>query len=208
MRTCVFVSVLVAAVAGSTLSTLSGCASSEPQREDVREAAGTLRQSMKKAPAQIDATMNALYQATSGDNTNRASRYNAFKSQLVILEEDARFIRQDAQKARADAAKYFKQWASESVAADPSKSTQMTPVMEGRVSNYETALTYLDGGRDAYQALLTDLNDIKKALDANLNDANSAAVGKKVQAAKVHSVDLKNYIAVLSDRIDTTLAKK
>lgn len=208
MRTCAFVCVLAVAAAGSALITLPGCKSNEQERIDARSAAGTLRQAMKSAPAQIDTTMNALYQATSGDNTNRAARYNAFKSQSVILEEDAKFIRQDAQRARADAAKYFKQWAQESVAADPSKAVQMTPVMEGRINNYDTALTYLDGGRDSYQALVTDLNDIKKALDANLGDANSAAIEKKVNAAKLHSVDLKNYIAVLSERIDATLAKK
>jgi hypothetical protein len=208
MRTCVNVGVLALMAASVSVATLAGCASPDQSRMEVRDSAASLRKSLATAPAQVDTAMNALYQATSGDTSNRLERVRDFKAKLVTLREDARFIGNHSSRARADAAAYFKQWAAEAVAADPSKKVQMTPVMEGRVSNYETALSYLDGGRDSYKALVADLTEVEKALDANMADAASPAVSKHVHAAKLHSVDLKNYIAVLSDKIDSSLAKK
>ena len=208
MRKYATMSVLALAMASGTLATLSGCANDDQNRMEARDSAASLRKSLATAPAQVDTAMNSLFQATSGDNTNRLARVRDFKAKLVTLREDARYISNHATRARADAAKYFKEWAAEAIAADPSKSVQMTPVMEGRVANYETALSYLDGGRESYKALVADLTDIEKALDANINDANSAAVSRKVSEAKLHSVDLKNYIAVLSDKIEASLAKK
>jgi len=197
-----------ALLAGSTLFTLTACQSAEKQREEARDSAATLRSSLKSAPAQIDSTMNALFQATSGDNTNRAVKYDTFRRQFSSLQSDAATVRDHALRARADAAKYFRTWANEAAAADPAKRTSMKDAAEGRVANYDTALSYLDGGRDAYTKLLTDLTDIQRQLDKNLTLANSGEIEKLVNTAKIHSVDLKEYISVLSDRIDKTLATK
>lgn len=208
MRKFATVGVLVVAAAGLFAGTMSGCATDESRRQEVRSSAASLRKSLATIPAQVDSTMNALFQATSGDNTDRLNRYRDFKTKFSALKEDARYISDHAQRARADSARYFKEWAAEAVAADPSKKAQMTPAMEGRINNYETALSYLDGGRDSYKALIADLTDIETALDNNLAIANSAEIGKKVNSAKLHSVDLKSYSVVLSDRIDSALAKK
>ncbi|MFT3685308.1 MAG: hypothetical protein QM783_10350 [Phycisphaerales bacterium] len=208
MRTNNTIWTLALAAAAVSAVSLTGCASSDQQRMDVRESAASLRKTLNTAPAQIDSTMNALYQATSGDDTNRLARYRDFKTKFSAFKENGRYVADHSKQARAHSAEYFKEWAAESVAADPSKKVQMTPVMEGRFNNYETALSYLDGGRDSYNALLADLSDIEKALDADLKQANSAAVEKKVNAAKLHSIDLKNYCAVLTSRIDSSLSTK
>lgn len=207
MRICATLGVLAVAAAGLSLVTAAGCASSDQDRMEAREATTSLRKTLETAPAQVDTVMNALFQATSGDTNGRLERVRDFKAKLVTLREDARYIGAHSTRARANAAAYFKEWANEAVAADPSKRVRMTPVMEGRVSNYDTALSYLDGGRDSYKALLADLTEVEKALDANMADAASPAVSKHVHNAKLHSVDLKNYIAVLSDKIDSSLAK-
>ena len=186
----------------------TGCANNDSRGQEVRASAVSLRKTLTTTPAQVDSTMNALFQATSGDNNDRLTRYRDFKTKFSALKEDGKYIGEHAKRARADSAKYFKEWAAEAVAANPSKQTEMSAVMEGRQVNYDTALSYLDGGRDSYKALVADLTDIEKALDANLAVANSAEIEKKVNTAKLHAVDLKSYSAVLSDRIDASLAKK
>lgn len=208
MRYCASFGVLAAVSMGVALASLAGCQSVEQQRVEARDAAGSLRQSLKGMPPRVDATMNALFQATSGDNTNRAVRYADFKSKFKALQSDAKTVRSHAERARNDAAKYFKDWANEAVAADPAKRQQMMAAVEGRQANYDVGLSYLDGGRDSYIALVSDLTDIEKTLDANLGQANSASVEKLVNTAKLHSIDLKDYISVLSDRIDAALSKK
>jgi hypothetical protein len=208
MRICSTVCALAVVSAGLALATFAGCASHDQDRMDARESAASLRKTLSTTPAQVDSTVNALVQATSGDNTNRLERFRDFKTRFSALKENGRYIGDHAKRARADSAAYFKEWAAESVAADPSKKAKMTPAIEGRMTNYTTALGYLDGGRDAYIALVAELGEIEKTLDADLSLANSAEVGKKVNTAKLHGVDLKSYIAVLSDRIDSALATK
>jgi hypothetical protein len=204
-------SVLIGALLMSSaalLAPVSGCASTEDKRVEARHTAKTFRESLADRPKQIDATMSSLYEVTSGATTNRGASYREFSEQVAYLQGDAQHVAKHADTARTDADKFFQQWARDAVKAAPDKREQMEGAMAGRTTNYQTALSYLDNGRDRYRALMTDLNDIKRTLDANLSAYSSDAVRGKVGDAQLKAFELKNYIARLSEQIDSTLAMK
>jgi hypothetical protein len=195
----------IAAIAAASF--LSACASSTERAESKSvSSARSFRDDLTVMPSRVDATMNKLYEVTSTTNTNRGDSYNAFRDQLQYLQQDANRVSGEADKAKSDRERYFREWNREAAKSDPAKREEMKTTAAAERLRYDTAVSYLDSAKQNYRDLIAQLNDINKKLGANLGSYSSPEVQDGVSNAVLKSTNLKNYMARLTEQIDTALA--
>jgi hypothetical protein len=188
-------------------STLGGCKSSTEKAEEKSVAsARTFRHDLAQMPARVDGTMNTLYDVGATNTTNRADRYNAFRDQLNWLQQDAKRVAAEADKAKSDRETYFREWNREAVRADAAKREDMNATAAARRINYDNAVAYLENAKENYRQLVAQLNDINKMLGGDLTKFSSPDVQQGINNATVKSTNLKNYISRLTEQIDSALA--
>jgi hypothetical protein len=203
-----FVGIAMGVMVG--VSSLAGCASgAEATRSQARGEADSFRQSLSEMPGHIDKTIASLMTLSDNRAADKSKELKTFKNELATMDRDAREIGKQADRATSDADAYFSAWARETArTADPQKRQEMERTMTSRRANYETAQSYLNSARRRYLDLTENLHDIARMYERSGTDSTQPAVRDAIDQSVQDSVYVKNYVARLSEQIDTVLGIK
>jgi chromosome segregation ATPase len=187
------------------LFTLAGCKISGEQATEYQlESVKQLRTSLDTGSKQIDATMGALEQLTATTTGDLKPGYQKFKTELAKLDADAATTRSRTEAMKVRAQEHLKMWEDEmnSGMTNPElrkiSEEQRTKARERFAELRATTET----GRDAYRNLSSDLHQIQKALDINLNASGVAALKPVVDSTKADAQVVQKSITEIVAKLD------
>jgi len=189
----------------SILFTLAGCkATGEQATEHQLESVKQLKTSLDTSSKQINATVGALEQLTATTTGDLKPVYQKFKTELAKLDADAATTRSRTQAMKERAQEHLNMWEEEmrSGMTNPElrkiNDEQRTKAKE----RFQELHATTEVGRDAYQKLSSDLHQIQRALDINLNPSGVAAVKPVVDATKADVKVVQSAITEIVAKLD------
>lgn len=202
VRTIVAVSVAVGMV-----HTIPGCASStERAASEARSSVSKFRENLEAMPNNIDRTIAALDEMRSTQNTNRAKTYRDLSTQFAWMQNRAKDLGEQADKATSDSDAYFRAWVGEAMKNSSSEERrEAQDAISARRDLRDQAVRYLSEGRQQYTELANSIRDLQTSLRGNLTQANVSALTPQIERTVLKATDVKEYIARLDEQIDAIL---
>jgi len=187
------------------LFTLAGCKTTGEQATAYQlESVKQLRTSLDTSSKQINATVGALEQLTATSTGDLKPVYQKFKTELAKLDADAATTRSRTQAMKERAQEHLKMWEDEmrSGMTNPElrkiSDEQRSKAKERFLELHATT----EAGRDAYQKLSSDLHQIQRALDINLNPSGVASLKPVVDSTKADAKVVQSSITEIVAKLD------
>lgn len=180
---------LVAARAGAAENTFK-------QSGDLKGKTARTSKDINKYVAQLDKTEQVLAAVGQAGGKELKKQYESFSRELKELEEDQKHATSDIDEMKATGAEYFSSWdASITQMSNPdlkqASAERRTKVMK---DHDELAATLSDLGSQL-QPFMSNLQDLKSFLGADLSPANVAKAGDMIQKSQADAQGLKTKIA-------------
>ena len=203
-------SVTALALASALLLPAAGCQSAKQKAaSETASTVAAFRKNLDAMPNNIDQVVSALTAMRAENNTNRAQTFRDLSEQFAWMQNRAKELGVQADKATADSSAYFRAWAEEAMAdKSPAERQRVADNISARRDLRDTALSYLTDGRQRYQDLAYSVRDVQNSLRTNLTQANINALTPEIERIVLEATDVKNYIDRFDDQIDTILASK
>jgi chromosome segregation ATPase len=189
----------------SILFTLAGCKTTGEQATEYQiESVKQLRTSLETGSKQISTTLGALEQLTATTTGDLKPGYQRFKTELAKLDADAATTRSRTQAMKERAQEHLKMWEEEmrSGMTNP----ELRKISEAERLKAKERFAELrattETGRDAYQNLSSDLHQIQKALDINLNASGVAGLKPVVDSTKADAQVVQKSITEIVAKLD------
>jgi hypothetical protein len=188
-----------------------GCSSSSGYKEGAKtsERVMTVSRTLEDASAQVgkvEASLSKLTSASAGANLQPL--FKDYSSNLDRLDAMANDARKRADEMRAKGASYFKEWDAELAQIHnediKSRSAQRRTEVEQafqRVSDKSQTL------RDAYRPLMSDLQDIRTALNNDLTTGGVSSIKPVAQRVAGEADSVKKAIAALAAEYESLGAR-
>jgi len=165
---------------------LTGCGGRGYQKAEAKvEAMKQVQSTLEKGKAQIDATLKSLDQVVAAAGSDPRPAFDKFTADVKALDalsDDAR-SRNAAMKSQSE--EYFKAWEEE---MKDVKNPDLAKLSDERRAKAKETFKSLQAEaqvlRDSYNAFSTDLHEIQKYLNSNLNAAGIAAATKIIDKTK------------------------
>ena len=185
-------------------STLQGCGSSSGTRQAVRTSAAIqdVSDELTSTAEQIDATFAALDNLTGQTGGNLTRGYDRFVRELGRLETSTERVEARAEDMRRRAASYHEAW--EAQLANVSSSTIRDLSAEQRelaMQRIESVQAQLDAAKEAADPMLTELNDIRKFLEFNLNPSGVQSIQPIAAQARRDADRVKTSLAAVAEML-------
>lgn len=180
----------------------TGCASrSDRARESSLAGIDSFQQRLDGMPNVIDAAVNDMMEATSGQNPNRAADFQAFKRSLANMRDAANHVGAQYEQALGDSSSYFREWNREARNASGADRAAMDAQIASGMATREQALEYFSQARTHFLSLVESMTAIETRLTASLSEQAVLDAQPQIQSALVEATNTRNYI----DRLDETL---
>ncbi|HBS29101.1 MAG TPA: hypothetical protein DEB06_06540 [Phycisphaerales bacterium] len=205
MKTKAVLSLVVGLLAGASF--LPGCATqAERARSTARSSATDFQRSLEGLPSRIENTLTSLNQVTAGNNTNRAASFREFSQALQFQQDAATRLGRQADAAQANSQEFFRQYIAQAMASrDPAARQNAMDSLAGRQDAVNSALRFLNDGRNQYREFAGTLRDLQNDLRVDLSQASIDRLTPRVQAAIRQGTDLRNYIDRLDEQLNAVL---
>lgn len=203
-------SITALALASALILPTTGCQSAKQKAaSETASTVAAFRKNLDAMPNNIDQVIGALTAMRAENNTNRAQTFRDLSTQFAWMQNRAKELGVQADKATADSSAYFRAWAEEAMAdKSPAERKRVADNISSRRDLRDTALSYLTDGRQRYQDLAYSVRDVQNSLRTNLTQANITALTPEIERIVLEATDVKNYIDRFDDQIDTILATK
>lgn len=191
-----------------SVAMMSGCSSSGVKRAD--RAVGsvdTLKAEYGALKTQIDATLTALDGVTTAKSGDLNKAFKAYGTQVKKLDSKAKEIVSLSTDLRKRSKVYLDKW--EKDMAKVQNPALRETALERRAqasAQFEQARDELERIRQDYEKFATDLNDIKLALENDLNRAGVIAIGNIIAQAKKDAGPVKADIDTIIDALNKITA--
>lgn len=187
----------------------TGCQSQKDRAGDrLAEQSLTFQKQLDQMPAEIDAAIQRLQAATSGQNPRRADDFREYTKQVEALKARARVVGSEADRAEIDGAKYFTAWAKAAKNAPVADKAAVREAAAVKKENYDAALGYLSKARADFRNLVSDLDAVTNQLKGNLTEQGILDAQPMVGRATSKALDVRNMIDRLDDSINAALANR
>lgn len=191
------------------IAPMSGCNSpKEKAREKTMAELGSFQEELTRMPGLLDDTVQRLTRVTSGQNPNRADDFREFNKSLSALRERANLVARESERAQADAGKYFLEWTKEANRASTADRPAIDAAAASKKTNYDIALDYLQSARRDFTSYVDNLTKIQTQLTSSLSEESVMSVQSLVSRAINDSVNTRNMIDRLDDRVNAALSGK
>jgi chromosome segregation ATPase len=180
---------LIASPAGAADETLKRSA-------ELREKTEKTSKDIDKYVAQLDKTEQVLSSVGQAEGKDLKKRYDSFSKEVRELEEDQKHATSDIDEMKATGAEYFTSWdASINQMSNPdlkqASSERRSKVMK---DHDELTATLSDIGNQL-QPFMSNLQDLKSFLGADLSPINAGKAGDMIQKSQADALALKQKIA-------------
>ena len=149
---------------------------------------------------QLDATVSALTAMVNNPATDLAPQYKAFATSLSQLEATAKKVRDAAAEMETNGQAYFADWDAQIAAIQNEdireRTAERRKVVEANLKELKENYT---SARDGFQPLMSDLQDIRTVLGADLTMEGLDSVKKTVNKTTGRADDVKESLQELSD---------
>ncbi len=199
-----------AILAATVLLPAAGCQSAKQKAaSQTASTVAAFRKNLNAMPNNIDQVIASLTALRNTENTNPAQTYRNLTEQFAWMQNRAKELGVQADKATADSSAYFRAWAAEAMAdKSPAERKCVADNISARRDLRDTALSYLTDGRKRYQDLAYSVRDVQNGLRGNLTQANITKLTPQIEQIVLQATDVTNYIDRFDDQIDTILATK
>ena len=195
MKTSVQLAVLMV---GAALS--AGCASTS--YEKAGSASTTLHRTAKdidQGTAKIDTVMASLSGLVNHPGADLKKQFKKFNSELEDLQSLARDVSEETAAMQQERAAYFQQWDKDLAKIENENIRNRSAERKNAVAaRFETVRARYAQVQTAFAPFLSDLEDIRTALSADLTASGLAAVKDVVNKANQDAVPLRESFGKLS----------
>ncbi|MHC5083390.1 MAG: DUF2959 family protein [Planctomycetota bacterium] len=187
---------------------IAGCSGGGVKRADKTiDSAETLKAEFSGLDAQIDTTLTALEGVVGAKNGDLRVAFDAYTAQLKNLNAQAKKVVSRANDLRKRSQTYLNQWEKQMAEVqNPALRERVAQRRAQASAQFEQARDELERIQQDYQKFSTDLNDIKVALDNDLNPAGVSAIEPIIGQAKQDAVPVKKDISTIISALDKIIA--
>lgn len=181
-----------------TIALLSGCASTSSGVSRTSKTTADLadtRLRLDKAKAQIGKTLAALDGLTSPETTDLLKQYKALCKEIKIVGswEKKVVARGDSMRAHKD--KMLKEWEEELGAfANEELRRRSEQRHAERVEMFNSLADVMANAREIYDPFYSDLKDIQRYLDIDLNPGSIQSISDLIAATNEHGKETQDWI--------------
>jgi septal ring factor EnvC (AmiA/AmiB activator) len=185
-------------------------AESAEHAQEARAKIDATRTEVAKIRNQVALTLEELNRMQK-DSVELRAQFDLYAKELSKMEEQTKIaqerVAQMSEKGRA----YFQSW-EDSIKAIANKDIreQAQTRYDKRAKSYDKIVKAMTEARDEFKPFMSDLNDIKKLLDAELSRESVKSAGKLIKQANTHGGDVADSLKDVEtelDRVSAELAK-
>jgi hypothetical protein len=197
------------AVLGS-LALIAGCSSSSgvDRADTAAESMASVRATADECRKQIDEQLAALNAVSAAKTGDPKPAYEKFNAELAESQSLAAKTKATADAMRAKGRAFFADWEKdlESI-KDPALKAKAQARASERSKQYASLEEAMGTARGRWATFNSDLIDLKKYLDNDLNAKGIEAAGDLFKKANLDGVELKNRISDVSAILDKVAAE-
>jgi len=189
-----FRSVAIHAVAAAALAVSSGCSSS-PTAKGTVDSMSTFGNETAKAKDSIDHTIKALETLGGTQASDVKANYDAYAKAVTGLEEQAKVVRANAEKMKANGDAFFKEWEG-SASVSPEHRSDLSAAYAAIGEDMALA-------KERFAPFLASLKDIQSYLSLDLSQKGIDSVAGLVKKAKEDGAEVKSRIDSVLMRLNS-----
>jgi len=203
---------LTASLALALLPTSSvfAAAESAEQAQEARAKIDASRNEVAKIRNQVGLTLEELNRLQK-DSVELRPQFELFTKELSKMEAQAKVAQERVMQMSEKGQAYFQSWEdSIKTIANKDIREQAQKRYDKRTKSYAKIITAMTEARDELKPFMSDLNDIKKLLDAELSRESVKSASKLVKQANNHGGDVVEALKDVEtelDRVSAELAK-
>lgn len=182
-------------------------ADSAEQAAMVKEKIQTLRQESAHSRNQITLTLEELSRLTV-KGVDLRTQLEKYKGELAKMENEARITRDRAVSMKEKGQAFFADWERQTKTIqneDIRKEAEKR--LAKRKKSYGKILSAMEEAKEEFVPFLSDLNDIKKLLDAELTASSVASTKGLIRQANWHGEDVRESLTDVEKELDRVAAE-
>ena len=197
-------------ILATALAAATRAAESADQAKEARAKIDAMREGTAKIRNQVGLTLEELnrMQTPSIDLRAQLDKYTA---ELAKMEDNAKTARERVMSMHEKGNAYFQAWEDQiNSIANADIRDQAKKRYEKRVKSYNKIIKAMTEARDELVPFMSDLNDIKKLLDAELSRESVKSAKNLLKNANWHGTDVVDELKDVEtelDRVSAELAK-
>jgi chromosome segregation ATPase len=189
-------------------TSLSGVAQDATEQAGVvKEKIQNLRSECAEARHQITRTTEELKRLTA-KNVELRPQFEKYKAELTKMQEKAENARKRADMMKSKGAEFFNDWETQ---VRSIRNEDIRKAAEKRLAkrkkSYEKILTSMQDAKEQLVPFMSDLNDIKKLLDAELTASSVASAKDLIRQANWHGEDVLETLTDVEKELDRVAAE-
>jgi methyl-accepting chemotaxis protein len=164
-----------------------GCASSRgyKQADKTGEGITTVRTDVANIKTAVDGSLKALDDLVAASHTDPRKPYEAFAKSVDKVEAAGDTAKKDAEKMRARAADYFRQWDKQ---LDSVKSEEIKKLSQERKAKLQETFDEIkdaaEDAKESFPGFLSDLKDLRTALGSDLSSQGIDSAKEIIQKTR------------------------
>jgi hypothetical protein len=173
----------------------------------VREKIQNLRSELAQGRNQVTLTMEELGRMLV-PGVELRPQFEKFKAELAKMEERAKIARERAITMKEKGQAFFAEWETQVYSIQNEKiRKEAASRLAKRKKSYDRIIATMQDARDELVPFLSDLNDIKTLLDAELNASTVASAKDLIRKTKWHAADLSDSFIDVEKELDRVSAE-
>ena len=191
----------------TAFSASGGAGDATEQAAIVKEKIQSLRTDCAEGRRQVVQTTEEL-RRLAAKNVELRPQFEKFKAELVKMEAKAENARKRADTMKAKGAEFFNDWETQvnSIKNEDIRKTAEKR-LEKRKKSYSKILAAMQEAKAELVPFMSDLNDIKKLLDAELTASSVASTKDLIRQASWHGEDVVETLTDVEKELDRVAAE-
>ncbi|MCL4179393.1 MAG: DUF2959 family protein [Verrucomicrobia bacterium] len=185
-------------------------ADSADRAEDTKAKIDAVRTEVAKIRNQVGLTLEE-FNRLQKENMDLRTQFKKYTVELAKMEEQAKVARERAFSMEEKGQAFFQSWEEQIKAiANPDIREQAMKRYAKRAKSYGRIVSAMLDARDQLRPFMSDLNDVKTLLDAELTRGSVASAKKLIKQANLHGTDVVDSLKDVEtelDRVSAELAK-
>jgi len=185
-------------------------ADSADRAQDTKVKIDAVRTEVAKIRHQVSLTLEELNRLQK-DNMDLRTQFKKYTVELAKMEEQAQVARERAFSMEAKGQAFFQAWEDQIKSiANPEIREEALKRFSKRSKSYGKIVSAMLDAREQLRPFLSDLNDVKTLLDAELTRGSVASSKKLFKQANLHGSDVVDSLQDVEtelDRVSAELAK-